>query len=446
VEENTSRLGDYLLIIPSSSTSDVEAILPRARLILWISAGSVSLVAGFVLLFGHRSELISEGPAASHIKEELHLEELGKGALSLHPLKKSSLVPDLSREILVLARSSRPDCDPGEGAFLLSTKSNSQSRVVAPGEQIFLECQNNGSEDPIYRFTDKRTALWIRPMTGGQEDVCIEVGFFSPSKQSESFLEEVAQVLVQPVRSSSSKEKKETSIFSSIRQAKWWGSDSLLKQYGGAEYREMMGKQKIEIPAENGSEFYFLAAGDYLQWQEGSWQKTSLSTTVAGAPLAQVKNVTPKTLAIEVWDEKGFYPQLIHLELQAPNKTAQKNDLNSSSIRLRSSSQVACTLGKRRFILKEGDWLLKVGKSWRNLRRSKDVESCLQHRLRGELFIFDSIEKQQGKYFLKGHLFDEMRTQMTPISLPISSEDPAAAKGKKGKSSPLLKKKDKNEI
>ena len=436
------------MIIPTTSTSDVEAILPRARFILWISTGSVSVLAGLFLLLADGNHPSSEGLASrSSIKEELRLEDLGKGALSLHPLKKSSLVPDLSREILVLARSTRPDCNPGEESFLISTKSSPQSRVVAPGEQLFLERLDNGDHEPTYRFTDKRMPLWIRPMGSGKEDVCIEVGLFSPGKQSETFLEEVAEVLVQPVRAPSSSEKKESFYLSSVRNAKWWGSDALLKQYGGAEYREMMLKQKIELLTEHGSEFYFLAAGDYLQWLEGRWQKTSLSTTVAGVPVAQVKNVTSKTLDIEVWDERGFYPQLVHFDIEVPSKTSQKNDLHSSSIRLRSSSQVACTLGKRRFILKEGDWLLKVGKSWRNLRRSKDVENCLQHRLRGELFIFDSIEKQQGKYFLKGHLFDEMRTQMTPISLPISAEEPANGKAKKGKSSPLLKKiRGKNEV
>jgi hypothetical protein len=46
----------------------------------------------------------------------------------------------------------------------------------------------------------------------------------------------------------------------------------------------------------------------------------------------------------------------------------------------------------------------------------------LQHQIRGELFIFDSLEKDQGKVSLKGHLFDEMRTQLQPIAIPIAMD------------------------
>ena len=108
---------------------------------------------------------------------------------------------------------------------------------------------------------------------------------------------------------------------------------------------------------------------------------------------------------------------------------------------MRSSSQVAWTIGKRRFILKEGDWLLKVGRSWRNLKTEKDIEDCLSHRLKGELFIFDSIEKQQGKVFVKGHLFDEMRTHVTELKIPVATEGTSPGKGKK-KSATAYKKKE----
>lgn len=430
------------MIFASCHKTDIESVLQKARLYVWALAGCACLGGIWIFFQGERLQLSHQATIEnfSHDKE-LHLEEIGRGALALHPPKRSSLVPDLSREIIVLARSSRPDCDPKESTLLLSTKSGNEKRIVAPGEQIFLKCHKNKDEESTYSFSDKKTPLWIRPMLNSSEDICFEVGFFTPSKQNEGFFEEISQVIIQQVKSSLFKEKNENAFLSSIRQAKWWGNDSLFTEYGGKEYKDIMHKQKVEIPSEVGPQFYFLEAGDYLVWEEGKWQKTSLREVSAGFPLAQVKRAEDKVLEMQVWDEKGFYPQTLRFDLQPSSKLSQKSDLHSASVRLRSSSQVVCSIGKRRLILKEGDWIMKVGRSWRVVKRNKDINDCLEHKLRGELFIFDSIDKQQGKLFLKGHLFDEMRTQMTPVSLPISSEDPASAKGKKSKASPLLKKK-----
>jgi hypothetical protein len=42
--------------------------------------------------------------------------------------------------------------------------------------------------------------------------------------------------------------------------------------------------------------------------------------------------------------------------------------------------------------------------------------------LKGELLIFDGIDKQQGKTVLTGHLFDKNRVSATFVSLPIDAE------------------------
>jgi len=81
-------------------------------------------------------------------------------------------------------------------------------------------------------------------------------------------------------------------------------------------------------------------------------------------------------------------------------------------------------------ILKRGDWLLKTAAGWRNIKRPQEIEDCLYHRLKGELFIFDAIEKEGGKMVLKGNLFDEMRTQAHPVTILIENEKKAPKKGR----------------
>lgn len=79
-------------------------------------------------------------------------------------------------------------------------------------------------------------------------------------------------------------------------------------------------------------------------------------------------------------------------------------------------------------MLKQGDWMLKTAQGWHLLKKTDLLDQALQFAMRGELFIFDELVKENGKSVVKGHLFDEMRVQMVPVSIPIISEKEKAKK------------------
>ena len=101
----------------------------------------------------------------------------------------------------------------------------------------------------------------------------------------------------------------------------------------------------------------------------------------------------------------GFSPLQLNVEMDRQARLQLKPEAMPSKVRLRSASQVSCALGKRRVIIKQGDWLLKTQTGWRNLRRNEEIELYLNHRLKGELLIFDGIEQEQGRSVMKGNLF-----------------------------------------
>jgi hypothetical protein len=70
------------------------------------------------------------------------------------------------------------------------------------------------------------------------------------------------------------------------------------------------------------------------------------------------------------------------------------------------------------------------------LRRSEEIEQYLFHRLKGELLIFDSVEQEQGKYVMKGHMFDETRMQMQPLTMPAVADKAQGKSSRKRK--PLI--------
>lgn len=415
--------------------------------------GAIGSIIASVLAFGiswlvDKTENAGDGDMSSSyhsFEVTTNYDSIGSGVLSLTPRRNSSLIPDLSRDIVFLAKSSRPDMNLKDGSFLIKTRGGADSVVVAPGEQVFLECNIGKNGENSYSFTNRRTPLWIRPLAAGRGDLNLEVGLFMPSKQNEGFVEEIGQVNLPQLRSLVS-DANEPSYLTSVRGMRWWGNDMLFREYGGIEYSILAQKQKIEIKSESGSFFYFLHPGEYIEWVDGAWRETSLEKSNPSLPLAKIKSLSGRYIEVEVWDENGFYPQILKTELQSPVKNGVKNDLAGCTARLRSSSQITCMLGKRRLIIKEGDWILKAGKSWKILRRSKDIDDCINHKILGELFIFDCLEKQQGKLFIKGRLFDEMRTTVQPILIPVFSETTNTTNTKKNTLLPMIQKRHKTDV
>jgi hypothetical protein len=154
----------------------------------------------------------------------------------------------------------------------------------------------------------------------------------------------------------------------------------------------------------------------------GEWRVAFREEIQSDLPVAHVRAVHAGALEIDVWDETGFCPLQVKVDMEKQMPLQRKLEGMPTQIRLRNSTQVSCALGKRRVILRQGDWLLKTASGWRNLRKMEEIDQYLHRRLKGELFIFDSLEKEQGRMVMKGYLFDETRTVAQPLALPIDSE------------------------
>jgi hypothetical protein len=157
-------------------------------------------------------------------------------------------------------------------------------------------------------------------------------------------------------------------------------------------------------------------------YKESEWRVVNGDAVEKGSPMARVLTICPKTVEIEGWDESGFFSVHTKITSAALPPPLNNQELLPTGLRLRSSTQVSCLFGKKRLVIKKGDWLVRTTNGMRNLKRAQEIEDYLFHRLKGELFIFDGIEKAQGKALLQGHLFDSMRLQATPVTIPIETE------------------------
>lgn len=329
-------------------------------------------------------------------------DEIGYGPLALNGVRMKSPVPNLTRELVVLGTNGRPDAQPGEIALLLGLKSTQQEQIVFSGQTLFLKRQPKD----VFLFSADKTPLAITPIAMKDGSVAIEVVLEGEKGQF---------VLKNRPR----QVNEEASFARALKEAKWWGPDLFLQNYGGEEYKTFHGKHKIEFS----NSICFVQEGDFLMWEDEQWKGVSLDQLLPFFPIAKVSSISSRGVQIEAWDETGFH--LMNVQISSPQtpRVNYKLDELISSIRPRTASELSCMLGKRRVVLREGDWWLKMETGWRHLKKLNDIEDYLAHKMRGELFIFETVSMENGKAEVKGHFFDTMRTQMQPIALTVMGSD-----------------------
>ncbi len=418
----------------------IIAVYSKFNLDHLLKLGSLGLMAAVGALVCFEVGMLSFYPWKKNLDaEEMNMnipssyspfpyEAIGSGALMLNPNQTWGWVSHIAKELCVIAHNSRPDAVDRDAKILLSLKTGQDQKTTTSGKVLFLQ-QNE--ESGSFAFSEVQQPLWVKPILLDNGRVLIEVGKKMGQLETAHGHEEKGQFVV-PASSVSSGagQNRIQEALGQLKNARCWGRDLFIQHYGGAEFGMWKEKYKIEF-----SQGYvsFVAAGDYLIWKQGRWEEGGLSDLSAEQPVAAVKSVSPKGIELTVWDDSGFYPVQVQLPLEHPGKFSLKPDATPMHPRLRTASQISCMLGKKRVILRQGDWLIKTATGWRNLRRKEDIENCLQHRLKGELFIFDALEKEQGKWVLKGTLFDEMRTQVQNISVPIEAEHQSGKRAKKRK-------------
>lgn len=363
----------------------------------------------------------------SHLN--LGYEYIGMGPLSLKGNAISPLAAALSREIVLLAQSSRPNIHGEAGHLLIEIKNSTKQMNIESGKEIYLQYQLSEEGNPDrFQFSSEPTDFWIQPAILDSSSVLIKAAKVKDQEERFEFV-----LTNQAGQGSAEFEQKD--FYKCLKKAKWWGQDILFRLYGGEEYQKLKDKHKLELIGAESPYVCLISQGDYLSFENGKWKTIDLAEASSSCPLAYVNEITANQLKIEIWDETGFAHAIFKIALEAAQKSARPESV-FSSVRFRTAAQVTCLLGKRRIILKQGDWLLKTAAGWRNLKNLNEVESYLAYQSRGELFIFDGIEKQEGTSLLKGHLIDEMRCLASSVAIPISSEK--KSKSPKKKKKPLL--------
>ncbi len=396
-----------------SNHSDLLAIkwIEQASRALVGAAAAVSLSLWIVLLFNQPQHEMREEKLPV-----LSMNVLGQGPLSLSTLPLGEMDP-IFQELVLIGTSTRPDQD-HDHACTIALRSSGEKRTISIGETLFFELK----EGHLF-FSNEATDLSMTARTHEKRELICEIrnkdashpyalsssAIFSQSLDQEPYVE-------------------------LLKKGSAWGKDVFLTDWGGDEYREMTNKVKISL----GPDVYFLKPGDCLWWDGDVWRTEVESDEIR--PIAQLTKASSHGADFEVWDSTGFSSQTVRLSMESLPKTSLKIDELMTAIRPRSATEITCQLGKRRVILREGDWWIHADNRWRPVRTAADLEACLNHEIQGELFIFEKVEASNGNVTLKGQAFDRMRTSCQPVSLVMQTEKKKTINHKPSTGTPLIAK------
>jgi hypothetical protein len=422
------------VIILTAFKCDVDRCLKWGVFLSGI--GAVAVIGWVVLLFAcgpSRSEWQNSGSEKKMTKVAYlyPLDSIGSGPLSLRPKIACGWMSRIAEELSLISFNSRPDVLQKDAKILVAAQGGKEQMIIPNGKMLFLQERSEGKG---LEFSESATALWAKPILLDNGSVLVEAGRKLISKEGALVGEEKGEFIASLQKSATFRHQEgQITCLSELKKGIYLGQDPLIGLYGGKEYAEWKDKVKLEFSSEGRTYAVFVGLNDFLQFKDKEWRFVPQQAIDPHLPLAQTVAVSSKGVELQAWDESGFFCVSVAVDAASkPGASGVTHDLLPGSLRMRSNTQVSCVLGKKRLILKKGDWLLKTAAGWRNLRRADEIEDCLFHRVKGELFIVDGIEKQQGKSVLQGHLFDPYRTAVNLIHLPIDVE-------KKGSQRPARK-------
>ncbi len=360
----------------------------QMTVLLGAGIGAVFLLLQMAM--GDFAEIKTSGTAPS-----FNYNRIGEGPLALGGHKTPCPVKGLPEEVAILGINLRPDAPREKIPLLIGLKSSEQNKMIEIGQALMLKETSPG----VFVFSDTGDIKLIPTLLDrGAVRLDVERG------ESGSFTGKLAR----------SSPQAEIDYEAAFQKAEAHSQDLLLRKYGGMDYASLSEKIQIDFDGY----VCFVKEGDLLVWADQMWQEGSSPEL----PMAKVLSAASSGVEVEVWDPSGFRETHFAVPFKATYAAPPKMEEIVTSLRPKASSEITCLLGKRRVVLKAGDWWLKTGTGFKNIRRMQDIEDVLSHRLQGELFIFDEVSSEKGKMSIHGTYFDSTHTHMQPISMTATAE------------------------
>ena len=311
--------------------------------------------------------------------------------------------PQIHDQLIFINNNSRPDLDQYDKTILLGMKNCDNIVGVSPNEKLYFKCSD--SERLI--FSDTPTPYWAEITDVGNN---LEVMWFVQYKNHSGDVmhENSEKFFLEKTPSNNCKTSTAlTEIQNSLSPAKLYLPDCVMGIYGGKLFEKEKESHRLNLNPEKNN-LLFIKNGDLLSFNNGIWEKDGCDTHLK--PLLRIEEITTKECTCSLWSADGLESKRVTIPVNNAGPIMSKGHEIFTKIYQRNNNSVMCNICGKNMIFREGDWILKHKYGWRKINTLSELKDYLIYSLKGELFIFDGIEKRDGCSYFTGHLFDENRT------------------------------------
>lgn|GEM_PF-2196218 len=322
------------------------------------------------------------------------------------------LYEEIEQRLLFSAKNLRPDA-PAEPYASIFFKEQDHQRSIKEGETIYLDFSGeslsfSNGQTPIsifiQRFDHQKLECLVSVNSGQHQEGNATISIkSSPSKNDVSLF---------------------CSLFQSLRALK---KDLIFDLYEEDKRKQ---RDLVRIFDSSKSPYaLFVKEGDFLIYKDHRWEMATEESSFY--PLMEVEKVSQDCIKVKIWNQSGtlFISKDLPFE-ESYEISIQEMEL-FKKISPRGNNVVLCKIGKQNSLLKKGDWLIKTKGYWKGVKTLDEMQRCLNLQTTAELFVFEGIEKKEGRAFFKGTLFDKMRVEKKRIEIPIHLFEKPSLKSKK---------------
>ncbi|MFV0340909.1 MAG: hypothetical protein ACK5MA_09865 [Parachlamydiaceae bacterium] len=431
-----------------------------AQLLRWLPFGFISLQAFLGLLaavyyFMRPQEIVQAPlqineralPVSSFQQGKEAYDYTQRAILSLVHTPPRLKIPDLKPFIVFQGKNARPDAEPSTQKMHFSFQGSKEAFSIAPGEKAFLVYDRKLHSNK-YRLAqpNEEAYLWISARADGN-DAGVHV----------SMLDQDGHEIVDDERSLFTLTSKESfrapgswelgkwrvdATLLARQKARWIGQDKFFERYGGDEFSEQALKQRVDFVDGENSYAIYAQPGDCFVWQDERWIAVQPDRSTQTSPLLVVKKVDERVMMLELWDVEGRAKMGINLIKANESFAAKPLTEEFRFIGARTKTKVLFEIQKDRMILKPNDWLILTEAGWKKLSTLDEIDSYVERKLVGPLFIFEGLAREDEKQVLKGSLVAPNRAEIHDIEIAIASP----SMRKEPEPSPAIEAREENEL
>lgn len=365
-------------------------------------------------------------------------QQAGEIVLALQQLPPTMQLPDLRSQLVYYGKNGRPDAQSEHLLLHFSLNGNNKTIAsIAPREKLYL-VYDQKSAGGRYSFSpsNEKTSLWIEG-TPIDNEVQIQVVMENDKGEYISEPEAFAQFRLSEkgfthyagINWEIGNFRVDATLLARQR-ARWFGEDRFLEHHGGEEFKDSIGRQRIDFGENEDRYSVFVKAGDCLVWDQNRWKRVPPGKESLNYPLLVVKKIDERLMSFELWDVEGKGKVLLNLLKSSEPWVVQNAQTLQHMFKFlgaRTKTQCVFEINRERVILRPSDWLLLTAKGWKKLVTEEEIDNYVRRKLSGTLFVFEGISRKDERQIMVGTLYSPSRHESQAVELALQVGKPKSS-------------------